>query len=120
MVKCSVLFEARAEYLNIIYTSFGFKGLNRGFISLNSVNQLIFVMVKCSVLFEVRADYLNVWRQASTSKGDQSGEESQQTFMQSACFMTQKSKGQNKETCGFEELLKGSVHFSLFLFLKEK
>jgi hypothetical protein len=27
MVKCSVLFEVRAEYLNIIQTSFGFKGL---------------------------------------------------------------------------------------------
>jgi hypothetical protein len=28
-------------------------------ISLNSVNQLIFVMVKYSVLFEVRAEFLN-------------------------------------------------------------
>jgi hypothetical protein len=49
MVKCSVLFEVRTEFLSTIYMSFGFKGLN-----LNSVNQLIFVMVKCSVLFEVR------------------------------------------------------------------
>jgi hypothetical protein len=29
-------------------------------ISLNSVNQLIFVMVKCDVLFEVRPEFLNV------------------------------------------------------------
>jgi hypothetical protein len=50
MVKCGVLFEVRTEFLNNIYTSFVFKGLN-----LNSVNQLIFIMVKCSVLFEVRA-----------------------------------------------------------------
>jgi hypothetical protein len=30
MVKCGVLFEVRTEFLNIIYTSFGFKGLNVG------------------------------------------------------------------------------------------
>jgi len=29
-------------------------------VSLNSVNQLIFVMVKCGVLFEVRTEFLNV------------------------------------------------------------
>jgi hypothetical protein len=29
MVKCSVFFAVRTELLNIIYTSFGFKGLNR-------------------------------------------------------------------------------------------
>jgi hypothetical protein len=28
--------------------------------SLNSVNQLIFVMVKCGVLFEVRTGFLNI------------------------------------------------------------
>jgi hypothetical protein len=28
--------------------------------SLNSVNQLIFVMVKCSVLSEVRTEFLNI------------------------------------------------------------
>jgi hypothetical protein len=54
MVKCGVLFEVRTEFLNVISTSFGFKGLN-----LNSVNQLIFVMVKCGVLFEVRTEFLN-------------------------------------------------------------
>jgi hypothetical protein len=29
-------------------------------ISLNSINQLIFVMVKCGVLFEVRTELLNI------------------------------------------------------------
>jgi hypothetical protein len=60
MVTCCVLFEVRTEFLNIIYMNFGFKGLNRGFISLNSVNQLIFVMVRCGVLFEVRTEFLNI------------------------------------------------------------
>jgi hypothetical protein len=52
MVKCGVLFGVRTEFLNNIYTSFVFKGLN-------SVNQFIFVMVKCGVLFEVRTEFLN-------------------------------------------------------------
>jgi hypothetical protein len=54
MVKCCVLFEVRTEFLNNIYTSFVFKGLN-----LNSVNKLICVMVKCGALFEVRTEFLN-------------------------------------------------------------
>jgi hypothetical protein len=54
MLKCDVLFEVRTEFLNNIYTTFVFKGLN-----LNSVKQLIFVVVKCGVLFEVRTDFLN-------------------------------------------------------------
>jgi hypothetical protein len=54
MVKCGVLFEVRTGFLNIIYTSFGFKELN-----LNSINQLIFLMVKYGVLFEVRTGFLN-------------------------------------------------------------
>jgi uncharacterized C2H2 Zn-finger protein len=54
MVRCGVLFEVRAEFVNNIQTSFGFKGLN-----LNSVNQLIFVMVRCGVLFGVRAEFVN-------------------------------------------------------------
>jgi hypothetical protein len=29
-------------------------------ISLNSINQLIFVVVKCSDLFEVRTEFLNI------------------------------------------------------------
>jgi hypothetical protein len=52
MVKCGVLFEVWTEFLNIIYTGFGFKGLN-------SINQLVVVMVKCGVLFEVRTEFLN-------------------------------------------------------------
>jgi hypothetical protein len=28
--------------------------------SLNSINQLVFVMVKCGVLFEVRTEFLNI------------------------------------------------------------
>jgi hypothetical protein len=55
MARCGVLFEVRTEFLNVIYTSFVFKGLN-----LNSVNQLMFVMVKCGVLFEVRTGLLNI------------------------------------------------------------
>jgi hypothetical protein len=35
-------------------------------ISLNSINQLIFLLVKCCVLFEVRAEFLNI---ISTSFG---------------------------------------------------
>jgi hypothetical protein len=54
MVKFAVLFEVRTEFLNNIYTSFVFKGLN-----LNSVNQLISVMVKFAVLFEVQTEFLN-------------------------------------------------------------
>jgi hypothetical protein len=34
--------------------------LQIGIISLNSINQLIFVMVKCCVLFEVRTEFLNI------------------------------------------------------------
>jgi uncharacterized protein (UPF0297 family) len=52
MMKCGVLFEVRTEFLNDIWTSFVFKGLN-------SINQLIVVMVKCDVLFEVRTEFLN-------------------------------------------------------------
>jgi hypothetical protein len=52
MVKYGVFFEVRTEFLNNIWTSFVFKGLN-----LNSVNQLI-VMVKYGVLFEVRTEFL--------------------------------------------------------------
>jgi hypothetical protein len=28
MVKCGVLFEVQADFVNIIYTNFNFKGLN--------------------------------------------------------------------------------------------
>jgi hypothetical protein len=62
MVKCGVLFEVWTGFLNTIWTSFVFKGLN-----FNSVNQLIFVMVKCGVLFEVRTEFLNIiWTECSS------------------------------------------------------
>jgi hypothetical protein len=64
MVKYGVFFEVRTGFLNNIYTSFGFKGLN-----LNSVNQLISVMVKCGVLFEVRAEFLNKMYTSFVFKG---------------------------------------------------
>jgi hypothetical protein len=72
MVKCDVLFEVRTGFLNIIYMSFGFKGLNRGFISLNNINQLIFVMVKCGVLFKVRTEFLNIIKISSDFKESKS------------------------------------------------
>jgi hypothetical protein len=49
---------AQCTFVNYVFWSHYV--LNRGFISLNSVNQLIVVMVKCGVLFEVRAEYLNI------------------------------------------------------------
>jgi hypothetical protein len=59
MVKYGVLFEVRTEFLNIIYTSFGFRGLkvHDGDYFFNSVIQLIFAMVKCGVLSEVRTEF---------------------------------------------------------------
>jgi hypothetical protein len=46
--------------VNFICTYFIRFSLKARIISLNSVNQLIFVMVKCGVLFEVRTGFLNV------------------------------------------------------------
>jgi hypothetical protein len=40
--------------------AFAWVSENTAIISLNTVNQLIFVMVKCGVLFEVRTEFLNV------------------------------------------------------------
>jgi hypothetical protein len=37
MVKCGVLFEVRTDFLNIIKTSFGFKGLTQAFLVLENV-----------------------------------------------------------------------------------
>jgi hypothetical protein len=37
--------------------------------SLNSVNQLIFVMVKCGVLFEVRTEFLNIIQTSFSFEG---------------------------------------------------
>jgi hypothetical protein len=40
MVKFDVLFEIRAEYLNIIQTSFSFRGLTCQFVFVNMVPEL--------------------------------------------------------------------------------
>jgi hypothetical protein len=45
--------------LYFVFTDFVRFSLQTAIISLNSVNQLIFVMVKCGVLFEVRTEFLN-------------------------------------------------------------
>jgi D-alanyl-lipoteichoic acid acyltransferase DltB (MBOAT superfamily) len=45
--------------LHFVFTGFVRFSLLTAIISLNSVNQLIFVMVKCGVLFEVRTGFLN-------------------------------------------------------------
>jgi hypothetical protein len=45
--------------LHFVFIGFAWLSLKTAIISLNSVNQLIFVMVKCSVLFEVRTRFLN-------------------------------------------------------------
>jgi hypothetical protein len=44
--------------LHFVFIGFARFSLQTAIISLNSVNQLIFVMVKC-VLFEVRTEFLN-------------------------------------------------------------
>jgi hypothetical protein len=61
MVKCGVLFEVRTEFLNNIYFRWASTSFDvwTAIISLNSVNQLIFVMVKYGVLFDVRTEFLN-------------------------------------------------------------
>jgi hypothetical protein len=38
-------------------------------ISLNSINQFIFVMVKCGVLFEVRIEFSNILKTSVRIKG---------------------------------------------------
>jgi hypothetical protein len=45
--------------LRFVFIGFQWFSLQAAIISLNSVNQLIFVMVKCGVLFEVRTGFLN-------------------------------------------------------------
>jgi hypothetical protein len=45
--------------LNFVFIGFVWFSLQTAIISLNSVNQLIFVMVKYGVLFEVRTEFLN-------------------------------------------------------------
>jgi hypothetical protein len=45
--------------LNFVFIGFAWFSLQTAIISLNSINQLIFVMVKCGVLFEVQTEFLN-------------------------------------------------------------
>jgi hypothetical protein len=45
--------------LHFVFIGFVRFSLQTAIISLNSINQLIFVMVKCGVLFEVRTEFLN-------------------------------------------------------------
>jgi hypothetical protein len=46
--------------LHFVFIGFVSFSVQTAIISLNSVNQLIFVMVKCGVLFEVRTEFLNI------------------------------------------------------------
>jgi hypothetical protein len=45
--------------LCFVFIGFAWFSLYTAIITLNSVNQLIFVMVKCGVLFAVRTEFLN-------------------------------------------------------------
>jgi D-alanyl-lipoteichoic acid acyltransferase DltB (MBOAT superfamily) len=45
--------------LHFVFIGFAWFPLQTAIISLNSVNQLIFVMVRRGVLFEVRTEFLN-------------------------------------------------------------
>jgi D-alanyl-lipoteichoic acid acyltransferase DltB (MBOAT superfamily) len=45
--------------LHFVFIGFVWFSLQTEIISLNSINQLIFVMVKSGVLFEVRTEFLN-------------------------------------------------------------
>jgi hypothetical protein len=56
--------NTRPTVLTVCKAYFVFMGfvlfyLLTSIISLNGINQLIFVMVKCGVLFEVRTEFLN-------------------------------------------------------------
>jgi hypothetical protein len=46
--------------LHFVFIGFLCFSLKAAIISLNSINQLIFVLVKCGVLFEVRTKFLNI------------------------------------------------------------
>jgi hypothetical protein len=45
--------------LHFVIIGFAWLSLQTAIISLNSINQLIFIMEKCGVLFEVRTEFLN-------------------------------------------------------------
>jgi hypothetical protein len=46
--------------LHFVFKSFVWFSMLTAIISVNSVNQLIFVMVKCGVFFAVRTEFLNI------------------------------------------------------------
>jgi hypothetical protein len=54
--------------LCFVFVGFVWLSIQTVIISLNNVNQLIFVMVKCGVLFEVRTVFLNVIYTSSVFK----------------------------------------------------
>jgi hypothetical protein len=49
----------RSVMLHFVFIAFAWFSLYTAIISLNNINQLIFVMVRCGVLFEVRTEFLN-------------------------------------------------------------
>jgi hypothetical protein len=53
--------------LHFVFMAFVWFSVYTAIISLNSINQLIFVMVKCDVLFEVRTGLLNSFRREVAS-----------------------------------------------------
>jgi hypothetical protein len=58
---CTICFNISPFYLQSVFTRMSFTRVSEYtvIISLNNINQLIFVMVKCGVLFEVRTEFLN-------------------------------------------------------------
>jgi uncharacterized membrane protein YcfT len=57
---CTICFDIFSNYFDCnVFKIFVFFSLKWAIISLNNINQLIFVMVKCGVLFEVRTEFLN-------------------------------------------------------------
>jgi hypothetical protein len=51
--------QKQSVMLNFVFVGLVWFSVWTWIISLNSVNQLIFVMVKCSVFFAVRTEFLN-------------------------------------------------------------
>jgi hypothetical protein len=50
----------RSVILHFVFMGLVWSSVQTAIVSLNSVNQLIFVMVKCDVLFEVQTEFLNI------------------------------------------------------------
>jgi hypothetical protein len=59
VIICTTCFNNKEFCILVTEWNTGSVWFSRYIISLNSVNQLIFVMVKCGVLFEVRTESLN-------------------------------------------------------------